>query len=824
MKVSINWLDEWIEVADLDPEELAHRLTMAGLEVDGIDYLGRGHDDIVIGEITAIDEHPDADRLVVCEVDVGDADGRRTIVCGATNMEVGDRVPVALPGSEPPGIDFGIAAREVMGVQSQGMLCSAEELELAGDSDGLMIVGDKVPIGEPAFDALDLKDAILEIDLTPNRSDCLSHLGVAREVAALYDRSLRPMRLEIERKEGEGSPVEEIAGLKVIDEEGCPQYRMAVLEDIEVGPSPNWLQRRLASVGVRSVNSVVDVTNFVLMDVGQPLHAFDLDRLAGPEIVVRRAEEGETLLGIDHNEYELDPDDLVIADAEKPVALAGVMGGADSEVSEDSSRILLECAYFDPTTVRRSAKRHGLHTESSHRFERGIDPGSVGDTAHRAVELLVSVQRETVGDEPTVCQGISVEMSGDPAPQIIDLKPERVAAVLGVDISKGDSRAHLESIGVEVDEENGLFKCRVPTFRGDLTRSVDLVEEVARLHGYDEIPTTLPPVVAGLGHRRRDDQDTETIVSRSERGSLDWLRGLLLDHGLLEAINYSFMGDADLDRLRLGDDDCRRKAPKVANPLVKGQARMRTTLVASLLDNVKSNFAQSQYDLGLFEIGRRYFSTGEKRTLGIVVTGSRRRDWSGERTWDFFELKGLVELLSTPWDIDGTRWARPEAAESYLHPGVQAVWAWGDKALGFVGQLHPAIAQDEQLEQPIYFAEIDIEALVAAGLKQPIAEPAAKYPAVVRDFALLYDDDRPYGELHDAVGQLAAEDASFGAIFESLELFDVYEGEQVPVGRRSLAIKVTYRSSEKTLQEKEIDGADRQLLSHLEESVDAQLR
>ncbi len=824
MKVSISWLNEWIEVADLDPEQLAERLTMVGLEVDGIEYRGRGHDDIVVGEILGIEDHPDADRLVVCEVDAGTPGEPATIVCGAENMKVGDRVPVALPGSSPPGVDFSIDAREVMGIQSQGMLCSGEELDLEDDGQGLLILDEDLQIGDPIFEALGVCDEILEIDLTPNRADCLSHLGVAREVAALYDRPLRSERLDIGyRFEGQQEGIAGVAELSVIDEQGCPHYRMAVLDEVETAPSPQWLQQRLRSVGVRPINHIVDITNYVLMDVGQPLHAFDLDCLAGPEIVVRRAEKGEQLLGIDHQEYDLVPEDLVIADGERPVAIAGVMGGADSEVSDSTSRILLECAHFDPTTVRRSAKRHGLHTESSHRFERGIDGGAVSHALQRAVALLCDVQKETSGAPPQVCPDVGAIGKDRRTRRSVVLDPTRSAAILGVDVDAARCRKYLESIGLEVELKEGELQCQVPTFRGDLRRPVDLVEEVARLHGYDAIPATLPTAAVGEPHRLQEDGE-ETIVGRQERANLDWIRGLLLNQGLLEAINYSFMGEEDFERLRLAADDDRRMAPKVANPLVKSQAYMRTTLVPSLLDNLETNFATRRQDVALFEIGRRYFGTGEVRTLAIAVTGRRQHHWSGDRDWDFFDLKGLVASLSRAWNIDDTKWRRPADLEPYLHPGVQAEWTWKEQSLGVVGQIHPAVAQSEKLEQPVFVAEVDLEALVGASIRHKAVKTPPKYPEVVRDFALLYDRDRPYAELRDAVEDLAEQEESFGSIFEALELFDVYEGEQVPPGRRSLAIKITYRSAETTLEESQVEAADRQLLSHLEEVVGAHLR
>ncbi len=824
MKVSISWLNEWIEVTDLDPKQLAERLTMAGLEVDGIEYPGHGHDDIVVGKILGIEDHPKADRLVVCRVDTGD-DQERTIVCGAKNMKAGDRVPVALPGSAPPGIDFEIGAREVMGVQSAGMLCSREELELAEESEGLMILSEELELGTPIFDALEMRDVVLEIDLTPNRSDCLSHLGVAREVAALYGRSLREERLSIEKISAQGAPVSDVAGLVIEDLEGCPQYRLAVLEGVSVGPSPAGLRRRLLSVGQRSVNNIVDVTNFVLLDVGQPLHAFDLDLLEENRIVVRRAKSGEKLEAIDHNCYALSEADLVIADASRPVALAGVMGGSETEVSETTTRILLECAYFDPTTVRKSSKRHGIHSESSHRYERGIDSGALKQNLERAVALLFRAQ----DTDPVLRSGELAEGSAPTTLGEVTLDVDRTARVLGIELDADDCRSYLEEIGLQnVGSEEGGLRFAIPTYRPDLERPIDLVEEIARLHGYDRIPARMPRFAVGEGHKKRTPHEgretKETILSRGERRVLDWVRGFLLDQGLMEAVNYSFMGRDDLDRLGLAEDDDRRDAAEVANPLVKSQALMRTTLVAGLLDNLQTNLAQRRQDVALFEVGRRYLSSGEARTLGIVVTGAKGRHWSGDRSWDFFDLKGVVQALATPFAIDDASWQRPQSPEPYLHPGVQARWLGDGVPLGVVGQLHPAQAQQEGIEAPVFFAEIDLEALIRAGRRESQMQEASKYPAVIRDFALLYEQDRPYKELEDAIAELARDRDPFGSIFEKVELFDVYEGEQVPQGQRSLAIKITYRSESRTLKESEIEVADRHLLSYLDEKIGARLR
>ncbi|TXD39254.1 phenylalanine--tRNA ligase subunit beta [Lujinxingia vulgaris] len=826
MKVSLNWLNQWVEIEDLDADELASRLTLAGLEVEEVERIGEGQEKIVVGRIDAIEEHPKADRLVVCKVDAGEGELRQ-IVCGAKNMKAGDFVPVALPGAEPPGIDFAIGARKVMGVASAGMLCSEEELDLATESEGLMLLDRSLPVGKPIFEALGLKDVVLHIGLTPNRPDCLSHRGVAREVAALYGRTLRAERLQTSAPawEGAGESIEGAAALEVVDVEGCPRYTAAVLEGVKVGPSPLWLRQRLAALGMRSVNNIVDVTNYVLMDLGQPLHAFDLDKLEGQQVVVRRAAAGETIEAIDHKTYKLDEADLVIADVSRPVAIAGVMGGAESEVTEATTRILLECAYFDPRSVRVTAKRHGLHSESSHRYERGIDPGAIVDNLGEAVALLLQAQSHLEGDAPVVRSGILDEGPGVEATPAISLGKDRANQVLGTDIEPAQVLAYLKSVGVErVEEDDQGWRFRVPTYRPDLERGIDLVEEIARLHGFDKIEATLPRALMGHAHQLQKDTERGTIVSRAERRALNWVRDLLLSQGLREAVNYSFMGEGDLDRLRFDEDDSRRLAPRVANPLVQDQALMRTTLIPSLLNNLKVNRAQRRQDVGLFEIGRRYFMTEERRTLGIALTGRKRTHWSGEVSWDFFDLKGMVEALGQAFDAADAQWSKPQVDEPYLHPGVQAVWTVGNQPVAFIGQLHPAVASKEGSDQPIFVAEVDLEALIEEGAPVRKFSASARFPAVVRDFALVVDNEVAYAKLEDAIASLCGSDAGFGELFESVALFDIYTGQPIPEGKRSLAIKVTYRAPDRTLTEAEIEAADNALLAAVESQTGARLR
>lgn len=823
MRISVNQLARWIGPGAVgDVEELAHRLTMVGLEVEEVVHVGRGHDDIVVGRIVAIEDHPSADRLVVCRVDVGDGSIRQ-IVCGATNMSEGDLVPVALPGSRPPALDFEIGSRKVAGVMSDGMLCAEEELGLAAESDGLWILPGELELGVPVFEATGTSDAHLEIGLTPNRPDCLSHLGVAREVAAIRGERLDESSLDRAPAWESGSgDVADVASLEVKDSEGCPRYVAAVLEDVKVRPSPDWLRKMVVAMGMRSINNVVDVTNVVLADIGQPLHAFDLDRLAEQAIVVRRARAGEKLEAIDHKTYELTADDLVIADSEKPVAIAGVMGGVDTEVTEQTTRILLECAYFQPTTVRKTSKRLGIHSESSHRFERGIDPAATLRNAAYAVELLLRTQ----DDDVTVRRGV-LEHHPDPVdPRRISLPRGLVKRILGIEIAGDDIVELLGSIRIEATQEGDRLEVVAPTFRPDLERPIDIVEEIARLHGYEAFEARLPRAPMGAAHRLREQTEhPATIVSRAAGRKLWDTRTRLLAAGFHETVTYSFMSEADLELLGLPEGDSRRRALRVANPLTQDQEFMRTTIVPAHLRALADNVAQRNVDMALFEIVRRFDARGDAgRTLSILATGVIAPHFESTRRWDLFDLKGLLESLLG--DQSASHWVRPSAPEPYLHPGVQATWCVGDQVLGTVGQLHPLVLHrlDVELEAPVWIAEIDFEELVNHARKAPTFEAYPRFPAVRRDFALLYDREADWAALEQSVSELARSEHAFGAIYESMRLFDVYQGEQVPEGKRSVAIEVVYRSSERTLTDAEVAAADEVLLTTIARQTGATLR
>ncbi len=856
MDISWNWLSERVELDDLDVETVGHRLTMAGLEVDGVETIGAGLEDVVVGRIDAIEENPEADNLVVCVVDAGEASTRR-IVCGATNMQAGDRVPVALPGSRPPGVDFDITEREVMGRKSEGMLCSAEELDYAEASEGLWILPEDATVGRPVFRELELEDTVFDLDLTPNRADCFSHLGVAREVSSLFERELEMDRQRIETppwaSEGTGEAAESIASLEIEDPAGCPRYAFAIVEDVEIGPSPLWLRRRLKAIGVRPVNNVVDVTNYLLMDLGQPLHAFDLDELSGPEIRVRRARSDETIVGIDHDEYDLTTDDLVIADAERPVAIAGVMGGADTEVDQTTDRILLECATFDPKTVRRSASRFGLHTDASHRFERGVDPNLVEPALARAVSLIHKTQTERDGEtsEPTVAAGIALsEVDGATDGWAIRLDTNRVRSVLGVDIDDTEIQEILEGLQMQVDEadqvdeepggdaEPSVYEVAVPTFRADVTRPVDIVEEVARVYGFDAVPETLPERTMGGAHEPRNavDENDElepTLVNPVERRRRHRIRHLLGDAGFHEAMNHSFMGAEQLDELRVPEEDSRREVVEIANPLRSDERYMRTTMVPSLLRNLRDNRAQDVRNVALFELGRVYRPDREWARLGLLAAGEAESNWDERRRWDFFDIKGVVEAIAEVCGVGAAAdsagqidaWSEPDRHNPTLHPGVQAVWRpTGGRVLGEVGRLHPRIEGDLEIDGPVLVGEIDLEPLLKGPDEPSTVEELSAHPGVRRDMAVVLDDDVSYREVRSAIRAYTDQTDRFAELLDGVELFDVYRGEQVPDGARSLALSVRYRADDRTLTEDEVADLDDGLMAYLADELGAERR
>jgi phenylalanyl-tRNA synthetase beta chain len=806
MIVTYNWLKEFVD-CELAPDELSHRLTMTGLEVDAMDVLGEGLDTVVVARLLSVEPHPDADRLTLCQVDAGSGDPVQ-VVCGATNHKTGDLVAFAQVGTVLPG-DFKIRKSKIRGQVSFGMLCSEKELGLAEEAEGIMILPADLPLGAPVFDALGLKDVRFELGLTPNRADCLSVVGVAREVAAICG---KPMRLPQVTVKEEGDPIAERTSVTIEEPGMCPRYAARLIRGVRIGPSPAWLVRRLESVGQRSINNVVDVTNYVLMELGHPLHAFDFRLLRGGRIVVRRAGDNEKFTTLDSQERILNSGDLTICDADGPVALAGIMGGENSEIQPDTVDILLESAYFNPPTIRRTSKRLGIHSESSHRFERGADVDMVPIALDRAAELI----RETAGG--AVCRGVLDVYPAPIAEKSLRIHTDKTQRLLGVRIDTLEIKRLLETIGFSCHLEDGapegVVHVRVPNCRPDIEREVDLIEEVARLNGYDQIPTTMPSgrVVC----------HPDAPLRRIEQS----LRNAIVSCGFSEVINYSFNAPAALDRIRLPEQDERRAQVRLLNPLTEEQSVMRTTLVPSVLQNVAQNLARrSADDLRLFELRPVFLPDGgdelPREVSHLVFALSGRRSplgWAqSSEPVDFFDLKGVVEELVEQLRLDSVEYS-PDHGESFLHPGKSCALTCNQVVLGVLGEVHPQVLKEFEIEQPVYICDLDISAIVDVAGKPVVFKELSRFPGVDRDSALLVDEQIEARRILDTARSARARDV------EDVVLFDVYRGKGIPEGKKSIAIRVRYRRADKTLTDEEVAKSHSRIIKALENELGAEIR
>ena len=798
MNVTLNWLKNYIDF-EFSPSELADRLTMLGIEVEAIKQLGAELEGVVVGGVTAIRPHPNADKLVLCQVDIGET-AELQIVCGAPNVREGMLAPVATIGATLP-IGLTIKRAKLRGEESHGMLCSEKELGLSEDAAGLMELPADIPLGTSFSAALGLDDVVFELEITPNRPDCLSMIGVAREIRAETGNALKLPQVNFNESE---TDIREMTSVTIEAPDLCPRYAARVIQGVKVGQSPEWLQQRLESVGVGIINNIVDITNFVLMEYGQPLHAFDYHKLTENRIVVRRAAAGENITTLDEIARELTPDMLVIADAEKPVALAGIMGGYDSEITETTADVLLESAYFNPSSVRATAKALGVSTEASYRFERGADPGIVPAALDRAAQLIA----ELAGG--TICTGIVDVYPGQQPLSRIQLRPERVNFILGTALEATEMVQILSHLDFDV-RVNGAedYEVIVPTFRSDITREIDLIEEIARVHGYDNIPTTLPkgdiPVPA---------PNPRTEVRKR-------IKHFLLAAGMMEAINYSFCDPNCFDKIRFTADDPRREALKLQNPLSPEMSVLRTTLLPRLLENAQHNRNHQIDTIALFEIGSVFIGNGvqkePERVAGILAGQIGEGVYSDPyRSPDFYDIKGLVErILEVCGIVDYTL---QKTDTPTFHPGRNAEILLGDRQIGTFGEAHPEVLENYDLPYKAYLFEFDMEVLVDAAIFAKRFEPIPIYPTVERDLAIVVDKEL----LSDMPTELIY--ATGGELVKSVRLFDVYEGEQVPEGKKSLAYAITYHSATETLTDKAVNTLHDKVVKHLNQKLGAELR
>ncbi|RPH48264.1 MAG: phenylalanine--tRNA ligase subunit beta [Desulfobacteraceae bacterium] len=802
MKVSLSWLKDYVSI-ETDIHDLASALTMAGLEVESIakpfDYLEK----VVVGRIIEIKPHPNAGKLKICQVDAGDR--ILQVVCGAPNAEDNLVAPLALPGTVLPDGPL-LTKCEIRGEISEGMLCSEKELELGEDGSGIMVLPDNLRAGSNIASAMNLSDYVLEIGLTPNRSDCLSIIGIAREIAALQKSRIKYPDISPPVKSKE---IFDFTSVTIEAPEHCPRYTAGLVKDINVAPSPFWLRKRLLSIGQRPINNIVDITNFIMLECGQPLHAFDFDLLEGSRIVVRTATKGETFTTIDRKERILDPDMLMICDGKKPVAIAGVMGGLNSEIVNSTKRVLIESAYFNPLSIRKTSKKIGLSTEASYRFERGIDPDGTVRALVRAASLMTDMGK-----------GKSIKGIIDQYPLIqkketIELGISATGKVLGTELDKNTIRSLLESIEFKVKNSGpDTIKVTPPSFRVDITRPVDLMEEAARLYGYNRIPASLPLM------QSETTQPLKALVIREK------IKDIMTGLSFTEAVNYSFISESSCARLNLSSDDPKRRLLHLLNPLTEEQNVMRTSLVPGLLETMHRNLSQQVRNLKFFETGKIFLSKGNESlpeeiemAAGLMTGGRYSQTWyEKDAECDFYDIKGVVEGLLAGLDIENIRFTKiPVELCCYTRYGYTAKIIAGNETIGIVGEVHPEVHHNFDLKQKAFIFELNCSTLLALSDQDITARLLPKFPASTRDISIITDKSIEAMYILEKINSIGEK------LIENTHLFDIFEGASVPAGKRSVSIRITYRSSEKTLEDGEVNNIHKRITDRLSMEFGASL-
>jgi phenylalanyl-tRNA synthetase beta chain len=822
MKVPMSWLREYVPF-DGSVEELAELLSMSGSEVENIEWVGapRDADNVarfVVGRVVTREKHPNADKLSLCAVDVGASNGGiRQIVCGADNFQAGDTVAVSLTGAVLQG---GLKLRKaaIRGVESDGMMLSEKELGYEAESPGIVVLPAEWTVGAPLARYLPVAEAVLDVEVTPNRPDCLSVYGIAREVAAATGLPLGAPPVA-EPPTG-GAPVTDDIAIEVADPHLCPRYGVRVIRGLRTADSPPWLKARLTHAGMRPISNVVDVSNYVMLAIGQPLHAFDLGRIEGRKLIVRRATQGERIVTLDDVERTLDAGDLVIADVRRPLVIAGVFGAVDAEVSPQTVDVVLEAANFDGPNIMRTERRTGIRSEASNRFEKGLDPHLVPWGLAMASRLFHELC------DGTVAPG-TIDVRGElPAPPRLRLRSRRCEALLGMPVATAEQAAILRRLECAVEPDGEDLIVTPPTFRPDLEREIDLVEEVGRIHGLQHLPETLPARRGAVGGLTRP--------QRLGRAVLDTLVGCGLD----EVVTYTFISRESLASLGLGEGDLRAAPIALANPMSADQAVLRTTLLPGLLRTLRDNLARQKRPLQLFEIGHVYLDDDQKisapvhatdgapialphepEMLGIALLGPLYpENWIGwGRRTDFYTLKGIIERLLARVGAPDATFLRAE--EPFLHPGKSALLAVASHPVGWLGLLRPDVAAAFDLQEgEVYAAELSLEVLFAQAGRRPLFTDLMTYPPASQDLAVVVDRDVAAADV------LALVRRAGGKLLHEVSLFDVYEGDQVPPGKRSLALRLVMRSPERTLSDKDITNVRQRILGALEREYGATLR
>lgn len=805
MNTSLSWIRAYVPDLNVSAQEFTDAMTLSGSKVEGFTKLDEDLEHIIIGQIEKIERHPDADKLIVCQVKIGEQQTIQ-IVTGAPNVKEGDKVPVVVDGGRVAGGHDGkltpggirIKKGKLRGIESNGMMCSIEELgssrEMYPEAPelGIYIFPEDAVIGADAIEALGLRDVVFEFEITSNRVDCYSVLGLAREAAATFKKEFKAPVVEVK---GSGGDVNDYIKVEVKDTEFCPRYCARVVKNIRLAPSPEWMQRRLASVGIRPINNVVDITNYVMEEYGQPMHAYDLDTIAGKQIIVRRAAQDEKFVTLDGQERTLDDSVLMICDGEKAVGMAGIMGGENSMITEDVHTMLFEAACFDGTNIRLSSKKVGLRTEASGKFEKGLDPNNAEAAINRACQLIEELGAgEVVDGMVDVCAGIK-------EPVRIPFEPERINGLLGTEL---DQEQMLSYFGpLEIRYEESTKELTIPSFRQDLRCMADIAEEVARFYGYDNIPTTLPKGEATTGKL--------PFYLRVEQTARDMAEFC----GFSQGMTYSFESPKVFDRLLLPPDAKERKAVVISNPLGEDFSIMRTISLNGMLTSLSTNYNRRNKNVRLYELGNIYLP----KSLPLQELPDERMQFTlgmyGDG--DFFTMKGVVEEFLDRLGMNKKETYDPKSGKPFLHPGRQAAILYDGTQIGYMGEVHPTVAASYGIGDRAYVAVLDMPSIVERATFDRKYEGIARFPAVTRDISMVVPKDVMVGQIEEIIAVRG------GKILESYELFDVYEGAQIQEGYKSVAYSIVFRAKDKTLEEAEITAVMKKILNGLQ-SLGAELR
>ncbi|MCM1102289.1 MAG: phenylalanine--tRNA ligase subunit beta [Clostridium sp.] len=802
MNTSLSWIKAYVPDLDCTDQEYRDAMTLTGTKVEGFERRDKNLEKIVVGQIKKIERHPDADKLIVCQVDIGGQIIQ--IVTGAPNVKEGDKVPVVLDGGKVAGGHDGgplpedgirIKAGKLRGVESNGMMCSIEELGSdrnmypEAPEEGIYIFGADAEVGADAVELLGLHDTVFEYEITSNRVDCYSVLGIAREAAATFRKPFNPPEVKVN---GNGEDVNDYVSVEVRDRDLCTRYCARVCKNIKIGPSPEWMQRRLAAGGIRPINNLVDITNYVMEEYGQPMHAFDLDTVAGHKIIVRRAKDGDEFQTLDGQMRKLDGEVLMICDAEKEIGIAGIMGGENSKITDEVKTVLFEAAIFNGANIRKSARRLGLRTDASGKFEKGLEARNAEEAINRACQLI-----EELGCGEVVSGMVDVK---EPIPELrmLPFEPERYNKFLGTDIPEQDMLEMFERLDIQVIVNSCGDKClKLPAFRQDLAGMADIAEEVARFYGYDKIPTTLPG-----GESTNGKLSFKLRIEQKARDIAEYC-------GFSQGMCYSFESPKVFDKLLLPEDDPLRRTVTISNPLGEDFSIMRTISLNGMLTGLATNYNRRNKNVRLYELGNIYLP----KSLPVTELPDERMQFTlgfyGDG--DFFTMKGVVEEFLESIGMKDRKEYDPNAGKPFLHPGRQASVRYKGEELGFLGEVHPEVCDNYDIGARVYVAVLDMPKVLPFATFDRKYDGIAKFPAVSRDISMVVPKDVLAGQIEQMIAQRG------GKILESYALFDIYEGSQIKEGYKSVAYSITFRAKDRTLEEADVSGAMKKILNGLEQ-------